>query len=111
MMDFAKKRPGNAIAAANHCEPHAILAKPFAFEAKKCADNPEDALHLLRGSRPVVRRERIERENTNAEIGCVFHNTADGGNAGTMASNARQPLTCGPAAIAVHNDGDMKTRL
>ena len=28
---------------------HAALAKSFTFESKKCADNPEDALHLLAG--------------------------------------------------------------
>ena len=46
--DFAKQRCGNAIATADDFETRALLAEAFALQAKKGADDPEDALHLLR---------------------------------------------------------------
>ncbi len=107
--DFAQEWRGNAVAAADDFEARALLAEPFALQAKKGADDPEDASHFLRGARPVVGRECVECEDTDAKPWRVFDGAPYCGDASAMTGDAWQPALRGPAAVAVHNDGDVES--
>ena len=65
-------------------------------------------LHLRVGTTPVVGGKRVERQGSNAHVGCVLHNAACGGDSGAMAGNARQAAPGRPTSIAVHDDGDVQ---
>ena len=43
--------------------------------------------------------------------GALLDNAPDGSDAGAMSGDARQSAMRGPAAVAVHDDGDVKTGL
>ena len=58
-------------------------------------------------SPPVLRREGVERENFDAVIGGRLQRAPDRFGAGAMAGDARQPALLRPAAVAVHDDGDV----
>ena len=68
------------------------------------------APHFLHGPPPVLAREREQREHLHAR----FCTTLDGGphrlDAGLVARLARQRAAARPAAIAVHDDGDVPGR-
>src|SRR5579863_8943571 len=65
--DLSQKRRGDAVTPADDFETRSLLAQPLALKAKECADDPEDALHLLRRACPVVRGECVKGESTDAE--------------------------------------------
>jgi hypothetical protein len=59
-------------------------------------------------SPPVVGGESEEREGMDAQGGGGFDDAADGLDAVLVAGMARESAALGPAAVAVHDDGDVK---
>ena len=57
---------------------------------------------------PVLDRERVERQDLDAEAGGGLDRVAHGVDAGAMPFDARQVALRGPAAVAVHDDGDVR---
>jgi hypothetical protein len=57
---------------------------------------------------PIVRGKCKQREFGDAEVGRGFSHPAHGFDAGTMTGEPWQPATGRPAAIAVHDYGDVK---
>jgi hypothetical protein len=105
--DLAQQWFRNAIATADDLEVSPLLAQPFALEAKEGADDPEDALHLLRWPGPVVGRECIEGEHPDAELRRVLDDATNRCDSCAVAGNAGKSTMRRPAAIAIHDDGDM----
>ena len=60
---------------------------------------------------PVLGRERVEREDLDAQPGRGLDDVAHGVDAGAMPFDARQVPARGPAAVAVHDDGDVGRKL
>ena len=60
------------------------------------------------GTLPVFDREGVEGERLDAEARAGFDGGADGADAGFVASDARQTAASGPAAVAVHDDRDVR---
>ena len=56
---------------------------------------------------PVLDRERIERQHLEAEPRRGLDHVAHGVDAGAMAFDPRQVALARPAAVAVHDDGDV----
>jgi hypothetical protein len=65
--------------------------------------------HFARRALPVVRRERVERERPDAECGRRLDHSPHCAGPVPMASEPWQPSGRGPAAVAVHDDGDVET--
>ena len=57
---------------------------------------------------PVLHRERVQRQDLEAEAGRRLDGVADGVDARPMTFDARQMPLRGPAAVAVHDDGDVR---
>ena len=66
-----------------------------------------DCLHLVRRALPVFRGKRIDSQIFDAEILAAGRNAAECLRAGRVAHFARQSALFRPAAVAVHNDGDV----
>ena len=57
---------------------------------------------------PVLDRERVERQDVDAEPRRRFHDVAHRVDAGAVAFDPRQVPLRRPAAVAVHDDGDVR---
>ena len=62
------------------------------------------------GRVPVFGGKGIEREELDAGFLAGFDAFADGLGAGAVAGDARQAAVLGPAAVAIHDDGDVAWR-
>src|SRR6185437_16117340 len=71
----------------------------------------EEALHLRGRARPVVARERVNTERPDAHVRRVFDDALESGDARTMTGHAREALARRPAAVAIHDDGDVQARV
>ena len=76
---------------------------------------PDEALQqahqvgdLLGRTAPVLGREAVDGQVADAEIAGGAHGAADRLDAAPMALEPRQPALGRPAAVAVHDDGDMR---
>jgi len=63
------------------------------------------------GAAPVFEREGIEREARELEARARFDDFAGGFYSGAMAGYAGEMAALGPAAVAVHDDGEMLGQL
>src|SRR5204862_579820 len=92
-------------------EPHAVVDQPLLLGRERGPEEGEERAHLGCGPRPVVAREGEERERANTEAGRRLHDPPDGACASAVARGAREAARRGPAAVAVHDDGDVKLAL
>ena len=69
-----------------------------------------DGLHLVRRALPVFRGEGVDRQILHADGLTVGRAAAEGLAAGRVTGSARKAALLCPAAIAVHNDGDVARR-
>src|SRR5207248_8921718 len=76
------------------------------------AEQPhEKADFSSRASFPVFSRECVQRERGDADACSRFDRAAYRRHTRAMACNARKMAPAGPAAVAVHNDGDVPGKL
>ena len=68
-------------------------------------------LTSARRTLPVLDGEGVQRQHVDAEPRRRLDDVADGIDAGAMAFDTRQMPLCGPAAVAVHDDGDMRGQM
>ncbi len=66
-----------------------------------------EALDLVAGALPVLEGERIEREDFDADRRGFLDDGADGGGAVAVPEDSREAALLSPAAVAVHDDGDV----
>jgi hypothetical protein len=66
---------------------------------------------VIRKSFPIFGAEAIEGELADAEPAAFFDGAANTGDALQMPVNALLAALLGPAAIAIHDDGDMVRQL
>ena len=109
--DFLKRQFWQSIAPADNLEPYAVFTQASGFQAQVSPQEPKDAFHLGSRPTPVVGRKRVERKTCYAKRGRAFHNAAHCGHSGAMAGDAGQSTPFRPAAISIHDDGDVQPRL
>src|SRR3954463_10952680 len=79
------------------------MPQSFRFQTKVSTHQPENTLDFVWGTTPVIGGKCIQRQARDAGIRCALDKTPHCGNSGTV-TNSRQPATCFPAAVAIHND-------
>ena len=68
---------------------------------------PHDGRHLRRRPLPVLGGKGVDGEVVDADVLAVGGDDAEGLRPGGVAGGAGKALPCGPAAVAVHDDGDV----
>src|SRR5258708_836407 len=110
-MNGVVHKEGQAGTPPNHAEPHSALFHSRRFDPQVSAEQPEDGLDFIYRAAPVVGREGIERQRADPHIGRTLNNPLHDSDSRPMPSRARQTPACGPTAIAVHDDGYMKSAM
>src|SRR6185436_7287456 len=100
---------GQAVAAADHRQAHAVLHAAGGLLAEVVVEELHQAHRLFQGAAPVVGGEGVQRQRADAEIGRRLDDVVDGVGAAAVALEAGRAATDGPAAIAVHDDGDVQS--
>ncbi len=77
-----------------------FLAQVFAQQAHQKGD-------FGLGAAPVFQRKSVQGEGGNMQPGAGLNDGARRLHTGAMAGNARQMAALRPAAVAVHDDGNM----
>src|SRR6185295_12175162 len=81
------------------------------FADEVTLQQPHEARDFGRGSRPVVRCERVQRQHVDVAAGCGFDYLAHGLGARAVSRRARQTAPLRPTAVAVHDDRSMHESL
>ena len=99
-----------AVALADDAQAHPRPGERVELPAQIEPQQPHEFADLLGGAFPILRREGVEGEIVDAEIDTAAHSLAGRVGAAAMAGDARQAAPCGPAPVAVHDDGDVPRR-
>src|SRR6185436_18705537 len=83
---------------------YSVLEDLLPLGLEVLAEQVHQARHLIHGTRPVLRRERVERQRLDADAARGAGHLADAVAPLAMALQARQPLLLGPPPVAVHDD-------
>ena len=75
------------------------------------AEKRHQPIHLPRRPRPVLGREGVEREVGDAELAARLHDRPHRLLPCPVTVEARQATLLGPAAVAIHDDGDVPRKL
>ena len=59
------------------------------------------------GAAPIFEREGVESEARKLQAGAGFDDLAGGFHSGAVSGDAREMAALGPAAVAVHDDGEV----
>ena len=97
----------NSVAAADHAHRDILLHDRRAFFDHVLLEQVHQEIELVLRPLPVLARQAIERELLDAQPGAFLGDAADAGHAAAMPFDPRQPLPLRPAAVAVHDDGDV----
>src|SRR3546814_4912145 len=68
---------------------------------------PHQVADLIGGAFPVFAGKGVERQHLYAEVGRGLHDAAHRLHTPAMTHDARQETPLRPAAVAIHDDGDM----
>ena len=109
VFDGAECGGGEAIAAADDFETRALLAETV-VSRRRNARMIQKMLSTSVAGRPSCRRKGVEREAGEADVGCVLDDAAHGCDSGAVAGDAGEAAPLSPAAIAIHDDGDVDVR-
>ena len=98
---------GTRLALADDADLHAVAVELGEVAADEDAHEVEQTLDLLVGARPVLRGEAEQRQVADAAAHREADRAAQRFDAAAMALAARHAVRVRPAAVAVHDDGDM----
>ena len=98
---------GERLGAADHVEADVVAQQRRELEAEVALEQHHQRADFSGRALPVLDRERVERQHLEAEPRRGFDDVADRVDAGAMPFDARQVPLAGPAAVAVHDDGDV----
>src|SRR5271170_3598458 len=105
--DGLTERCGNAIAPADDAYADAFVDAVRGFGQQVFVEDSQDPADFGGWAFPVGGGQCKESERVNAEMRGRFDDCARGPGAGSMAGGTWQASGCGPAAVAVGNDGDV----
>ena len=89
-------------------EPDVVGEQRIQLRAQIPLQQPHERADLGRRALPVLDRERVKRQHLETETRGGLDRVADRIDPGAMALDARQVTLRGPAAVAVHDDGDVR---
>jgi hypothetical protein len=98
---------GQAFHSTDHLEADVVLEERLELEPQVALQQPHQRHHLELRPLPVLRREGVQRQDVDAEPRRRLDRVAHGLDAGLVAADPRQVARRGPAAVAVHDDGDV----
>src|SRR5713101_5407827 len=98
-----------AVAAPDDAQAHAVCDAMRGLGEQILVQQAQDAVHFRGRTLPVGRGEGEERERPDAETRRGFYNAANGVRAGAVSGGAGQPARDSPAAVAVGDDGHVKS--
>src|SRR5690606_1190022 len=96
-----------ALLVADEAQPHAVLVQLVHLAVEGLDEQPHQRPHLLAGPPPVLAAEREQRQRADAPAHALADRHAHRLDALAVAGLARQSARAGPAAVAVHDDGDV----
>ena len=88
-------------------ETHAFLVHLRDFPIQGLLEQAHQALHFLLRATPVLRGERVDGQDFDAEVGTGLHDAVNVLRAGAVAEQAGQAALLRPAPVAVHDDSDV----
>ena len=100
-----------AFAAAQDADLDALAGQLVEVTVHIVLQQPHDLGDLAGRPAPILRREGIEGEPADAQVGGRLHNPANRLHALGVAQFARQPPALGPSAIAIHDDRHVQWRV
>src|SRR5260370_226577 len=103
LRDLALQQTRQSVSTADHLQARSPLPEFFRLQAQVSAQQPENALHLVGRTAPVVGRKRVERKCANAQLWRMLNRPADGPDSGPMSCDPGQTASGSPAAVAVHD--------
>ena len=106
--DGLAQRGGQAIAAADDAQAHALFDAVGGFGEQVFVEQAQDGVDFGGGALPVRGGKREERERVNADARRGFDDAARGFGSGAMTCGTRQAARRGPASVAIGNDGDVQ---
>ena len=98
---------GQLLFAADDAKADVVAQQRVQLEAQIALEQRHQRRDFRRRTLPVLDRERVERQDLDAETGRRFDDVADRIDPGAVAFDTRQMALRGPAAVAVHDDGDV----
>ena len=98
---------GEVRAAAHDAEADLVLVEEGLLAGEVGDEEAHEGLDLVLGALPVLDGEGVEREVADAGVAAVAEDAADGLAAGAVALGAGEAAGLRPAAVAVHDDGDV----
>ena len=107
VFEFFEDLGGEAFAATDLDELDVVVDEESALRAHVLDVEVHEEADFFGGAVPVFRGEGVERELLDVEAGRFFDDGADGFGAGAVACEAWETAGAGPAAVAVHDDGDV----
>ena len=102
---------GEALAAADHPHPHVVGVQFGEIVADEAFQQPHQQRNLLGRTAPVFGRKAVDRQERNADLDGGAHRPPHRLDAAAVAFETRQAARLRPAAVAVHDDGDVPGRL
>src|SRR5262249_39692228 len=107
LVDLGQHLGRQSLAPADGAEADVPLHDLFALREEILVEEGHEEIELALRSFPVFGGETVERQLPDAEPAAFFDGGADAADALAMSLDARQVALPGPAAVAVHDDGDM----
>ena len=95
------------VGAAEEAHADIVFLEERHFLANVFAEELHEKFDFGFGAAPVFNGEGVEREGFDVQPGAGFDGGAGGIRAGTVTGDAREMTLLGPAAVAVHDDGDV----
>ena len=98
------------VAFADDPDPDPVGVEFGEIVANEALEEAHQHRHLVRRTAPVLRREAIDRQELHAALDRRADDPAHRLDAAPMTLEARQAARLSPAAVAVHDDGDVGRR-
>ena len=98
---------GQFLDPADHLEADVVFLQVGQFLAQVVPQQGPQGLNLVTGPLPVLHRESVEGEGVDAQPAAGLDDLANRAHAGPVAGDPRQVPAFGPAAVAVHDNGNV----
>src|ERR1019366_8343138 len=107
-IEFAADLFGQGLQAADGLQADIVLLEIGELLFEVVAQQAPEGFHCGSRPLPVLDREGVEGERFDTEAGAGFYSGPHGADAGFVAGHARQQAAGRPAAVAVHDDRDVR---
>ena len=85
----------------------AVLDEHFRLAAQEMLEQPHERRNFVRRALQIFSRKGVERQVADAQLARRVNDGAHRLHTPAMTLDAREPALLRPAAVAVHDDGDM----